>query len=129
MLDTFAQVGLDNPQRVYDSYPHQLSGGMLQRVLIGLAVLPRPRLLVADEPTSALDVTIQKKILDLLSRLQQELDISLLLITHDLAIAGERAESIVVLKDGVVQERAARPPSFHRRPRPMPESSMPTFPR
>ncbi|MGO6722052.1 ABC transporter ATP-binding protein [Rhizobium ruizarguesonis] len=104
ILDTFAQVGLDNPQRVYDSYPHQLSGGMLQRVLIGLAVLPRPALLVADEPTSALDVTIQKRILDLLSRLQHELDISLLLITHDLAIAAERADSLVVLKEGTVQE-------------------------
>jgi len=104
ILDTFAQVGLDNPQRVYDSYPHQLSGGMLQRVLIGLAVLPRPALLVADEPTSALDVTIQKRILDLLSRLQQDLNISLLLITHDLAIAAERAETLVVLKDGAVQE-------------------------
>lgn len=104
ILETFAQVGLDNPQRVYDSYPHQLSGGMLQRVLIGLAVLPRPSLLVADEPTSALDVTIQKRILDLLSRLQHELGISLLLITHDLAIAAERADSLVVLKDGVVQE-------------------------
>ncbi|MCP3382073.1 ABC transporter ATP-binding protein [Bradyrhizobium sp. CCGUVB4N] len=104
ILETFAQVGLDNPQRVHDSYPHQLSGGMLQRVLIGLAVLPRPALLVADEPTSALDVTIQKRILDLLSRLQQELNIGLLLITHDLAIAAERAKSLVVLKDGVVQE-------------------------
>ncbi|MCD7109663.1 ABC transporter ATP-binding protein [Rhizobium sp. DKSPLA3] len=104
ILETFAQVGLDNPQRVIDSYPHQLSGGMLQRVLIGLAVLPRPLLLVADEPTSALDVTIQKRILDLLSRLQHDLDISLLLITHDLAIAAERADSIVVLKDGAVQE-------------------------
>jgi len=104
ILDMFAQVGLDNPSRVYDSYPHQLSGGMLQRVLIGLAVLPRPALLVADEPTSALDVTIQKQSLDLLSRLQQELDISLLLITHDLAIAAERADSLVVLKDGVIEE-------------------------
>ena len=104
VLETFAQVGLDNPQRVYDSYPHQLSGGMLQRVLIGLAVLPRPLLLVADEPTSALDVTIQKRILDLLSRLQQDLSISLLLITHDLAIAAERANSLVVLKNGAVQE-------------------------
>ncbi|WFU90534.1 ABC transporter ATP-binding protein (plasmid) [Rhizobium sp. CC1099] len=104
ILETFAQVGLDNPQRVYESYPHQLSGGMLQRVLIGLAVLPRPALLVADEPTSALDVTIQKRILDLLSRLQHELNISLLLITHDLAIAAERANSLVVLKEGAVQE-------------------------
>ncbi|WNV85818.1 ABC transporter ATP-binding protein [Umezawaea sp. Da 62-37] len=104
VLETFAQVGLDDPRRVYDSYPHQLSGGMLQRVLIGLTVLPRPALIVADEPTSALDVTIQKRILDLLSDLRRDLDISLLLITHDLAIAAERADSLVVLKDGVVQE-------------------------
>jgi peptide/nickel transport system ATP-binding protein len=116
ILETFAQVGLDNPQRVYDSYPHQLSGGMLQRVLIGLAVLPRPALLVADEPTSALDVTIQKRILDLLSRLQHELNISLLLITHDLAIATERANSLVVLKDGVIQE-AGRTASVFSSPR------------
>ncbi|WGL52032.1 ABC transporter ATP-binding protein [Nocardioides sp. BP30] len=104
ILDTLAQVGLDNPRRVYESYPHQLSGGMLQRVLIGLTVLPEPALIVADEPTSALDVTIQKRILDLLSRLQEERGISLLLITHDLAVAAERAESLVVLKDGTVQE-------------------------
>lgn len=104
IFETFAQVGLDNPQRIFDSYPHQLSGGMLQRVLIGLAVLPRPTLLVADEPTSALDVTIQKRILDLLSRLQQDLDIGLLLITHDLAIAAERTDGLVVLKNGSVQE-------------------------
>jgi len=104
ILDTFAQVGLDDPRRVRDSYPHQLSGGMLQRVLIGLAVLPRPALIVADEPTSALDVTIQKLILDVLTRLRRELNISLLLITHDLAIAAERADSLVVLKDGVVRD-------------------------
>ncbi|MFT4190287.1 MAG: ATP-binding cassette domain-containing protein, partial [Comamonas sp.] len=104
ILETFAEVGLEHPRRVYDAYPHQLSGGMLQRVLIGLAVLPRPALLVADEPTSALDVTIQKRILDLLSRLRQERGIGLLLITHDLAIAAERADTLVVLKGGVVQE-------------------------
>ncbi len=104
VLDTFAEVGLSDPARVYDSYPHQLSGGMLQRVLIGLAVLPRPALIVADEPTSALDVTIQKLILDLLADLQSSLEISLLLITHDLAIAAERTDSLVVLKDGVVHE-------------------------
>lgn len=104
ILDTFAQVGLAAPRRVYESYPHQLSGGMLQRVLIGLTVLPEPALIVADEPTSALDVTIQKRILDLLGRLRDERGISLLLITHDLAVAAERAEQLVVLKDGVVQE-------------------------
>ncbi|MDT9595010.1 ABC transporter ATP-binding protein [Nocardioides zeae] len=104
VLEVLAQVGLDDPERVHASYPHQLSGGMLQRVLIGLAVLPRPALLVADEPTSALDVTIQKRILDLLTRLRSELDISLLLITHDLAVAAERADRLLVLKDGRVQE-------------------------
>ena len=104
ILDAFDRVGLADPRRVYDSYPHQLSGGMLQRVLIGLAVLPQPKLLVADEPTSALDVTIQKRILDLLSDLQSSLGISLLLITHDLAIAAERTDEIVVLKEGRVQE-------------------------
>jgi peptide/nickel transport system ATP-binding protein len=104
VLETFAQVGLTDPRRVHAAYPHELSGGMLQRVLIGLAVLPRPSLLVADEPTSALDVTIQKRILDLLSELRESLGISLLLITHDLAVAAERVDSLVVLKDGVVQE-------------------------
>ncbi|MGF4041978.1 dipeptide ABC transporter ATP-binding protein [Paenarthrobacter nitroguajacolicus] len=104
ILEVLGQVGLPDPVRVYDSYPHQLSGGMLQRVLIALTVLPRPSLIVADEPTSALDVTVQKLILDMLTELRQELDISLLLITHDLAIAAERADSLVVLKDGAVQE-------------------------
>lgn len=107
ILAVLEQVGLPDPARVYDSYPHQLSGGMLQRVLIALTVLPRPSLIVADEPTSALDVTVQKLILDMLTDLRQELDISLLLITHDLAIAAERADSLVVLKDGAVQESGA----------------------
>ncbi|MEV4419780.1 ABC transporter ATP-binding protein [Patulibacter sp. NPDC049589] len=107
ILQAFAQVGLPDPERVYRSHPHQLSGGMLQRVLIGLAVLPRPTLLVADEPTSGLDVTIQKVVLDLLSGLRRDLGLSLLFITHDLAIAAERADSLVVLKDGVVKERGS----------------------
>jgi len=107
VMETFDLVGLADPERVYGSYPHQLSGGMLQRVLIGLAVLPRPALIVADEPTSGLDVTIQKRILDLFSELQRSLGISLLFITHDLAVAAERADTLVVLKDGVVQERGA----------------------
>jgi peptide/nickel transport system ATP-binding protein len=80
---------------------------MLQRVLIGLAMLPRPALIVADEPTSGLDVTIQKRILDLFSELKESLGIGVLFITHDLAVAAERADTLVVLKDGVVQERGA----------------------
>jgi peptide/nickel transport system ATP-binding protein len=107
VLETFELVGLADPERVYGSYPHQLSGGMLQRVLIGLAVLPRPALIVADEPTSGLDVTIQKRILDLFAELKESLGISLLFITHDLAVAAERADTLVVLKDGVVQEQGA----------------------
>jgi peptide/nickel transport system ATP-binding protein len=114
ILDTFEKVGLSDPQRVYDSYPHQLSGGMLQRVLIGLALIPAPALIVADEPTSALDVTIQKRILDLLTQLQTERGIGLLLITHDLAIAGERTDRIVVLKDGRVQDAGATGDVFAR---------------
>jgi peptide/nickel transport system ATP-binding protein len=105
IFESFEQVGLTDPERVWKSYPHQLSGGMLQRVLIGLAMLPRPALIVADEPTSGLDVTIQKRILDLFSELKESLGIGVLFITHDLAVAAERADTLVVLKDGVVQER------------------------
>lgn len=105
VLAVFERVGLTDPERVWRSYPHELSGGMLQRVLIGLTVLPEPDLVVADEPTSALDVTIQKRILDLLQQLRAERGISLLFITHDLAVAAERADDLVVLRNGVVEEQ------------------------
>jgi len=98
------RVGLPEPERILDSFPHQLSGGQLQRVLIALAILPGPRLLVADEPTSALDVTVQEQILDLLDTLRAELGIGVLLITHDLALAAARADEVVVLQQGEVQE-------------------------
>jgi peptide/nickel transport system ATP-binding protein len=107
IFETFAEVGLPDPERIYRSHPHELSGGMLQRVLIGLAVMPRPSLIVADEPTSGLDVTIQKVVLDLFQELKTSLGLSLLFITHDLAIAAERADHLVVLKDGVVQEHGS----------------------
>ena len=94
------RVGLPEPGRILDSFPHQLSGGQLQRVLIALAILPGPRLLIADEPTSALDVTVQKQILDLLDTLRAELGIGILLITHDLAPAASRADEVVVLQQG-----------------------------
>jgi peptide/nickel transport system ATP-binding protein len=98
------RAGLTDTERIAGSYPHQLSGGQLQRVLIALAIIPGPALLVADEPTSALDVTVQKQILDLLTSLQDELGIGLLLITHDLALAAERSQQVVVLAGGGIQE-------------------------
>lgn len=104
VLGAFERVGLPNPEGVLDAFPHQLSGGQLQRVLIALAIIPGPALLVADEPTSALDVTVQKQILDLLDSLRRELGIGILLITHDLAIAAQRADEVVVLQHGRIQE-------------------------
>jgi peptide/nickel transport system ATP-binding protein len=98
------RVGIREPQRCHDSYPHELSGGQLQRILIAIAIAANPSLLVADEPTSALDVTVQKVILDLIEDLQRELKLAVLFITHDLALARERSDGIVVLNGGVVCE-------------------------
>ncbi|MGW6195809.1 dipeptide ABC transporter ATP-binding protein [Kribbella sp. NPDC055110] len=100
VIDLFAKVGLRNPEQLYSRYPHELSGGMCQRVLIAAAMSTQPRLLIADEPTTALDVTVQKTILDLLSSLVETEDLAILLVTHDLGVAGERADEIAVLKDG-----------------------------
>ncbi|WP_261554225.1 dipeptide ABC transporter ATP-binding protein [Frankia tisae] len=97
-------VGIAHPGEVARKYPHQLSGGMLQRVLIASAIAARPTLLVADEPTSALDVTVQRRVLDLIDELRDELGLSLLLITHDLALARERCDDLVVLERGRIQE-------------------------
>ncbi|WP_152351601.1 dipeptide ABC transporter ATP-binding protein [Brachybacterium subflavum] len=108
------RAGLTDPERIAASYPHQLSGGQLQRVLIALAIIPGPALLVADEPTSALDVTVQKQILDLLTSLQDELGIGLLLITHDLALAAERSQQVVVLSHGSIQEAGPTAEVFAR---------------
>lgn len=97
-------VGLRDPSRILHSYPHELSGGQLQRVVIGIVIAQRPSLIVADEPTSALDVTIQKRILDLFQELQLTSRLAILFITHDLSVANERSEQVLVLKDGIVQE-------------------------
>lgn len=106
-IELLDSVGIVHPRRALQSYPHQLSGGQLQRILIGIAIAQRPRLIVADEPTSALDVTIQKTILDLIDALKAEYGLSVLLITHDLSLASERAEKVVVLNAGQVQEQGA----------------------
>jgi peptide/nickel transport system ATP-binding protein len=101
------QVGIPSPEERYASYPHELSGGMKQRVLIAMALACRPRLLIADEPTTALDVTIQAQILELIDRLKEESRMGLILITHDLGIVAERAHRTAVMYGGRIVETAA----------------------
>jgi oligopeptide/dipeptide ABC transporter ATP-binding protein len=109
-----ALVGIPSPERRIDEYPHQLSGGMRQRVMIAMALACSPKLLVADEPTTALDVTVQAQILDLLRRLQSELDMSVILITHDLGVVAETAQRVVVMYAGLIVERASSVDLFAR---------------
>ena len=99
-------VGIADPKRVMRQYPHQLSGGMQQRSMIAMALAPRPCLLIADEPTTALDVTIQAQILDLLAELKRRLNMSLLLITHNLGIVSEIADTVAVMYAGQIVETA-----------------------
>ena len=98
--ELLSQAELRDPERILASHPHEVSGGELQRVLIAMALSGSPRLLIADEPTTALDVTVQRGILDLLARLVRELDLGVLLITHDMGVVGEIADEVVVLNGG-----------------------------
>ena len=103
-LEMLRLVGIAAPERVYNSYPHELSGGMRQRVMISMALVCNPRLIIADEPTTALDVTIQAQILDLLRDLKDKINGSIMLITHDLGVIAEMADFVVVMYAGKVIE-------------------------
>ncbi|HVP39985.1 MAG TPA: ABC transporter ATP-binding protein [Candidatus Saccharimonadales bacterium] len=111
-VELFRLVGIPAPEHRVDEYPHQLSGGLRQRVMLAMALACRPALLIADEPTTALDVTIQAQILELLARLQRELGMAVLIITHDLGVVAEVAREVAVMYAGQVVERCATADAF-----------------
>ncbi|WP_447500461.1 ABC transporter ATP-binding protein [Acinetobacter oleivorans] len=107
VLELLKEVGIPSPETKIDAYPNQLSGGQQQRVMIAMAIACEPKLLIADEPTTALDVTIQKQIIDLLESLRKRRQMSMLFITHDLALVGEIADKVIVMRHGEIREQGA----------------------
>ncbi|MCW5609654.1 MAG: ABC transporter ATP-binding protein [Rubrivivax sp.] len=112
--ELLGEVGIPEPKRRLESYPHEMSGGQQQRVMIAMALACEPRLLIADEPTTALDVTIQRQILELLGRLKRTHKMSVLFISHDLALVGEIADHVVVMRHGVIREQGPVADIFER---------------
>jgi peptide/nickel transport system ATP-binding protein len=128
-VELLGLVRIPEPERRLDQYPHELSGGMRQRVMIAIAVSCNPKLLLADEPTTALDVTVQKQILDLLSSLQQELDMAMILITHDLGVVAGRATRTGVMYAGRIVEEAETRDLFADPRHPYTEGLLASIPR
>ena len=112
-IELLKKVGISMPEHTYKSYPHELSGGMRQRVMIAMAIAGNPKLLIADEPTTALDVTIQAQILELLRDLQKTQECSIMLITHDLGVIAEMADEVVIMYAGKVIEKGTVQDIFH----------------
>ncbi|MBI2071676.1 MAG: ABC transporter ATP-binding protein [Gemmatimonadetes bacterium] len=128
-LELLADVGISDPDRRLGQYPHQLSGGMQQRVMIAMALAGNPKVLIADEPTTALDVTIQLQILDLLSDLQRRLGLAVLLITHDLGLAARVADRVAVMYAGRIAESAPAARLFDHPQHPYTEALLHAVPR
>ena len=128
-VELLRSVGLPAPERRLGEYPHQLSGGMRQRVTVAIALSCGPKLLIADEPTTALDVTVQRQILDLLQRQQSERDMAMILVTHDLGVVANRTDEIAVMYAGQVVERAPTSDLFRRTRHPYTEALMGSIPR
>ena len=128
-LELLAQVGISDPRRRIDQYPHQLSGGMRQRVTIAIAISCNPRMVIADEPTTALDVTVQKQILDLLAGLQRDLGMAMIMVTHDLGVVARYADRIAVMYAGRIVDEADASTLFEEMRHPYPEALLRSIPR
>jgi peptide/nickel transport system ATP-binding protein len=128
-IDLLRQVGIPAPERRVDEYPHQLSGGMRQRVMIAMALSCKPDILIADEPTTALDVTIQAQVLQLIRELKEELGTAVILITHDLGVVAEVCDRVVVMYAGRVVEQGSIDDIFHRPQHPYTRALLRSIPR
>jgi oligopeptide/dipeptide ABC transporter ATP-binding protein len=127
-LDLLQRVGIPAPERRISAYPHELSGGMKQRVMLAMAIACRPRLLIADEPTTALDVTIQAQIMELLRSLKQEFGMAVLLITHDLGVVAHFAERVLVMYAGKIVEQGTVRDVFKRASHPYTQALLAALP-
>ncbi len=128
-IELLAQLGIGDPTSAVNAYPHQLSGGMRQRVLIAVALACDPKVLIADEPTTALDVTLQAQILDLLARLQRERNLGVLLITHDLGVVAQSCKTVAVMYAGRIVEHSDVETLFFRPAHPYTAALLRSFPR
>jgi len=127
-IELLEQVGMSDPETRLKAYPHQLSGGMNQRVMIAMAIACNPKLLIADEPTTALDVTIQAQILDLLRSLQRERGMALVLITHNMGVVSDMAQRVAVMYAGQIMEQQPAQALFQRPRHPYTEALMAALP-